>query len=230
MKKDLTGKQFNRLKVIAYEGKSAAGRTTLWRCLCQCGREVVVRANNIQNGHTRSCGCYQKETKGKHSLKHGHTRGKKSTKVYSTWSSMLGRCNNKRNDSYKYYGGRGIGVCSEWYSFENFLKDMGEPPDGFEIDRIDNDGDYTKENCRWVTHTENLQNNRACSKIFFEGEYISITELSRRTGNPYHAIRRRIKYWGMTVEEALVSCENLRKVGVNKRREKKSKENTKITS
>lgn len=126
---------------------------TRYECLCDCGAIKIVRRNSLRSGRSVACrSCAVK--------KHGYT----GTPTYIVWESMLKRCGNSKAIQYKYYGGKGIVVCESWKkSFLNFLEDMGERPEGKELDRIDNDGNYEKNNCRWVTHKENL-GNRKCSK------------------------------------------------------------------
>lgn len=104
------------------------------------------------------------------------------TKAYIVWSNMIQRCRNKNNPQYNYYGGRGISVCGRWQKFKNFYDDMGDPPPRHQIDRIDNDGNYSKDNCRWVTRSQNLRNKRTNRKITLNGESHTVTEWSERTG------------------------------------------------
>jgi len=121
----------------------------LYRCFC--GNTFKTRPYRIKTGYTRSCGCLY----GKNSLTHGHSAGLKPSSTYNSWASMKRRCSCKTSDNWKYYGGRGIKVCARWSgSFENFLNDMGERPIGTTLHRVDNDGNYTIDNCIWLSEAK----------------------------------------------------------------------------
>ena len=191
---DLTGLRFSRLVVIGRGQRTAGGQTT-WLCKCDCGNEVTAQAANIKNGATRSCGCIRKEqlsvfntnTKTKHNLC--------KTSEYRIWGGMLTRCLNKNTQEYHNYGGRGINVCERWKSFENFLFDMGKRPSkNHSIDRIDVDGNYSKENCRWATFKEQCYNKRGTVYIEHKGEKKTICELAEMYSLPYRIIWCRLKY------------------------------------
>lgn len=147
---DLTGQQFGRWHVDRYEKHYIGNhRKTFWHCTCECGQTSLVLTKDLRSG--KSTGCRKCHVK-----THGHT----GTKIYNVWRAMIARCNNPDDARYKYYGGRGITVCARWLKFENFLKDMGIPPTGLSIERMDNERGYSKKNCKWATHTEQMRNRR----------------------------------------------------------------------
>ena len=159
---NLSNKTFGRLLVIKRVGSDKYG-CALWLCLCDCGNIVIIRGASLtaKNKPTQSCGCLHSENAKKAKTKHGHcTRVTRSTE-WIAWKNMKTRCHNINAQYYKDYGGRGITVCDRWNSFENFLADMGpKPSPDYSIDRINNDGDYCPENCKWSTAKEQRTNQR----------------------------------------------------------------------
>lgn len=157
---NLVNQQFGRLMVI--DLASMDGGATRWQCRCECGAIVVVKSGDLRNGHTRSCGCYQRQRASQTMTRHGES---KSTPEYRAWLNMRTRCSNSRLVYFKYYGGRGIEVCERWHVFENFLADMGRRPTAkHSIDRINPDGHYEPGNCRWATWPEQSNNQRRHKK------------------------------------------------------------------
>ena len=123
---------------------------------------------------------------------------------YNAWSAMKSRCEYTENPAYNRYGGRGIKVCDRWQSFENFVNDIGDRPSSeFTIDRIDNDGDYSPENCRWADKTQQARNRRSNKIYLFQGESLTLPEWSERTGISASLLFARINYLGWTVEKSL---------------------------
>ena len=153
---DLTWRKFGRLTAIVCVGQIKG--QAQWKCRCKCGGEKIASAASLQAERTRSCGCLVREFASTVNKKHGLS----STPEWVAWSSMKGRCNNPRNYKYAIYGGRGIKVCERWMeSFKNFYADMGpRPSSAHSLDRINVDGDYRPENCRWATHTTQSRNRR----------------------------------------------------------------------
>ncbi len=133
----------------------------MWMCKCSCEKTCKVRSGELRYGKTKSCGCLRKNM----NLKHGHTTHKNKSKIYGVWNAMIQRCTNPKADSYPRYGGRGITVCKEWLVFKNFLADMGKAPKGLSIERMDNNGPYSKANCCWATMEVQNKNKRLPGKV-----------------------------------------------------------------
>lgn len=208
--KDLTGMTFNRLTVI--ERAPNKGKQTMWRCLCDCGNVCIVRCDHLKDGHTKSCGCYNHEVVTKHGIY--------NTKIYHTWEGIHARCYNPNNEQYPNYGGRGIKVCERWHVFDNFYDDVSILPHfgekGYTLDRIDVNGDYCPENCRWATQKQQCNNRRNNVKVVYKGEVMTTAEAAEKSGVNYATLKSRYRV-GKRGEELFVPVK--RKDPHNKKRQ-----------
>ena len=198
---DLTGMVFVRLTVIEMLPERSRGGKILWKCVCECGKEVSVQSSNLTCGHTLSCGCLGKENRTTALTKHGW----RHTPEYNIWCGIIQRCNNPSNDRYDDYGGRGIKVCDRWReSFSHFLADMGPRPDGaMTIDRFpDNNGNYEPGNCRWATSTQQGRHKRNNRLVTLDGETKVLSEWEEIKGLNHSTVQGRVRS-GWTYEEAL---------------------------
>ena len=198
-KLDLTGQRFGRLVVIKEAGRSSDGRVR-WLCKCDCGNYTSTPSTKtLRNGTCRSCGCIERERPNK------QTHGKSNTKLFAVWNAMKQRCYNPNNRSYKNYGGRGITVCQEWkedfQTFYDWAIANGYKK-GLEIDRIDVNGNYEPDNCRWTTSKKNNNNRRNNVKIKIGREEHTVAEWSEITGIPRSTILERFRS-GKPLEEIL---------------------------
>ena len=162
---DLTGQRFGRWTVICRAGIDDAGKNSTWLCRCDCGNEKIVSKVSLKNGSSKSCGCYNSELS-KQRIKVLHVQHRdeypKIDRLYSIWRKMRNRCLNPLNSEFKNYGGRGIDICSEWdnfYEFQEWALNAGYGPT-LTLDRIDVNGDYGPENCRWVSIRRQQRNKR----------------------------------------------------------------------
>lgn len=190
---DLRGKRFGRLLVLDFDHKGGKqGRTYYYRCLCDCGKEVIKPSTYLLHSNInphQSCGCWHKELYIAASTTHGH--GNRYNPTYKTWNEMKYRCENPNSDAYKHYGGRGIKVCARWRdSFENFLADMGERPSKYHsIDRIDVNGDYCPENCRWATTYVQCNNRRNNIYVTYNRKTKTLKQWCDDLGMNYNNVR-----------------------------------------
>lgn len=195
--KDHTGKRFGRWTVI--ERVQNAGSRTAWLCKCDCGTESRVATCHLVSGKSLSCGCYRDETTKNRATVHGYT----DSSEYKTWCFIKSRVNNPRNPSYNDYGGRGIRICDSWNDFKAFYEDMGAKPSSLHsIGRIDNDGDYCPENCRWETPKQQANNTRRNKYIEIDGVKKTLTEICEERGLVYGTVKWRLRM-GQPIEKAL---------------------------
>lgn len=157
------------------------GKVRTINCTCTCGRVADVILGTLLSGASRQCYMCASSI-------HNMT----DSATHKTWCSMFARCNNEKNPSYPRYGGRGISVCKEWTDFRVFLADMGERPDGLTLDRIDVNGGYNKENCRWATRRLQANNRRYQRMVSYQGSEYTVADLARLIGRSYNYVWKRV--------------------------------------
>lgn len=175
-----------------------------WQCVCKCGARRNISGHDLRRGNTKSCGCYKLERISTHRLTHN--------RIYRILQNMKQRCYNKKHKDYPDYGARGITICLAWRtSVVAFYRDMGDPPSPqHTIDRKDNDGPYSPENCRWATKKEQIANRRPIKPrkdsrwITFQGDTYTLSHWARKTGLGLHCLWARLKL-GWSVERALTT-------------------------
>ena len=194
------GKRFGKL--VALEYRFRPNDKAYWFCRCDCGNEKEIRIDHLKSGRVISCGCHGRAVIITAALKHGHNRSVSTgpTRTYNCWSSMLQRCRDKNNKSFKNYGGRGIAVCERWLKFENFLEDMGEVPEKMSLDRINFNGNYEPSNCRWATSKQQCRNTRKNRLITYNWETRCVSEWNEILGFTRSTLHQRLfKYkWSIT--------------------------------
>ena len=201
---DITGNRYERLTVVR-----KAEEASKWECVCDCGKTIYVRGPDLRRGLMKSCGCLRRET----SARNGRaqtTHGLRNTRLYKEWVSMKTRCYNQNSPNYADYGGRGIAICEEWRNdFLSFYEwamangyDATAPRGVCTIDRKDNSGPYSPENCRWITNREQQNNKRNNRWLTYNGQTKTIPQWADETGINTSTIHNRISK-GWSVERAL---------------------------
>lgn len=195
---DISGQTFNMLTVLKPTRVSEHGQS-YWLCRCECGTEKEVRRSHLVDGGVKSCGCAMRRLMAKSKTTHGHWAGGKGTPEYSAWMLARVRCHVPSNHAFPRYGARGIVMCDRWRfgedgksGFECFIADMGLRPTGGTLDRTDNDGPYSPDNCRWVSQkvqTRNRGNNRY---IVVDGERMCASEAAEKYGLRAGLVQQRL--------------------------------------
>lgn len=197
---DLAGKKFNRLLVVKEVDRNKYG-TRQWLCKCDCGKYIIDTSSHITTGHTKSCGCYKIEFAKKVFTKHGG----KHSRLYNIWCSMKQRCYDEHCKNYKRYGGRGITVCDEWNNNYECFRDwsMGNGcKDDLTIDRINNNGNYEPDNCRWTTRDIQSNNKSSNHIITYHGITKTVKQWSKDLNIKYGTLLSRFLR-GWSIERAL---------------------------
>ena len=194
---DITGRRFGRLVAVRLTTERRS-KQCVWECICDCGKAVLVPAGSLRQGSKKSCGCLLRGSR------RCRSHGMSGSPTYKSWEAMKQRCSNPNNTRYADYGGRGITVCDRWQSFEHFLQDMGERPDGTTLDRVDNNLGYCPENCCWSTPKQQCSNRRKPRSRADVGVYFD----SRKKKKQWYAeikrlgVKQFLGYYG-TKEEAM---------------------------
>lgn len=199
VKMDLIGAKFGKLTVIDRSKVSSQSGNARWNCICECGTTVTVIGSHLRSGHTKSCGCNRFSNVAK---------GYSKERLYGIWKKMHIRCYDKTSDRYKWYGEKGITICSDWHDFIPFrewaLKNDYDKK--LTIDRIDSTGNYSPENCRWVSMTVQANNRSGNRIVFYQGEKFTAAELAEAYNLKQHTVYNRLKL-GWNVEKIVETPE-----------------------
>lgn len=188
---DYTGRRFSHLVSLGRVDRVDRNGSRVFESVrCDCGTVKEVSIYSLVDGGTKSCGCLKSQLISRSKLVHGHGNG---SSTYRSWAAARERCCNPANKRWHRYGGRGIKMCERWSVFDNFLADMGpKPGPGYEIDRIDNDGDYEPSNCRWSSRRDNMNNTSAVRPVTAFGKTMTVAQWSRASGINPETIRGRL--------------------------------------
>lgn len=199
---DLVGGKYGRLTVIERAG-STVHKKALWRCRCDCGKEVVVIGSHLLKGNTNSCGCYKSDKTSERMSSHK----KSKTRLYHIWKNMRQRCENPNKPDYLYYGGKGVIVSESWSEYSSFEKWAlaNGYANNLTIDRINVNGNYCPENCRWVTMTEQARNMSRNRIITYKGESHCLSEWGEMLGISAKVLGHRINTYGWSIERAFTT-------------------------
>lgn len=183
------GNRYGRL-VVESKGESKSWGLTRWNCICDCGGRKVAPSNLLNHSPEPNCGCLDSEKRKVANLKHGHHSDGKPSATYNSWKCMKQRCLNPKDQAYENYGGRGISICERWLSFDSFLEDMGECPDGKTLERRDVDGNYEPSNCIWANNETQNNNRRGLVKAVIDGVLMTKAQAARHWNQPRHRINK----------------------------------------
>lgn len=205
MKQNLAGRRYGRWTVVRFHD-TGPGNNDRWWCRCDCGTEKPVGASNLRSGDSRSCGCRKREVTIRRSTKHGDAKAGREAHLYRIWQHMRRRCTTPTNQNYARYGGRGITICAEWDDYESFrdwAKANGYKPN-LTLDRIDNDGPYSPDNCRWADRRVQAQNRSTVRLVTYQGKEQTLPEWAEEYGLTANALRNRLRH-GWSMKRALAT-------------------------
>lgn len=215
---DITGNKYNMLTVLGRVENDKNGQSR-WECICECGNKTIVKGANLKNGAVKSCGCLV------HRPALNKKHGESNTPLYRMWTSMIYRCDNPKYIAYKYYGARGIRVCDEWHDYETFKKWVNETKtdDSYTIERIDVNGDYGPDNCKWIPMSEQANNRRSNIVIDYNGEEHTLMQWCKKLNLNYKNVHNRMYKLGWSFEKAISTD-----IDISKRNKVERKKNGRI--
>lgn len=198
--KNLTGLRYNKLTVVSFSHRVVNNGQWYyyWNCICDCGKQALAKSSDLIQNKVKSCGCLNRLA-GRHLVTHGLSQ--KYKREYAVWNGMIQRCENKNNQAYANYGGRGIRVCKRWHLFVNFFEDIGPIPAGLSLERKNNNAGYNKMNCVLATRVVQGANKRNNVWITWKGETKTLTQWAHLLNLKVGTLHQRIKK-NMPIEEA----------------------------
>ena len=200
----LIGQKFNRLTILSIWKNKESGYY-MCRCRCDCGNTRDNRLTYVKNGGIKSCGCSKYKHRPLPNNSSSVFDGRSSHPLHKVWNAMFDRCENPNNQMFSVYGGRGISVCQEWRDFQKFVEwsdSVGGRPKGYSLDRIDPNGNYCPENCRWADDETQQNNKRTNQYLTYKGETLSLSQWARKLGISRYAIQYRFMQ-GWSAEDIL---------------------------
>lgn len=201
---DRTGLRIGRLTIERLDKVQNGNR--YWFCKCDCGKTKSIQWEHLRRGSANSCGCLRVELAKARMTTHGYGSRRARPAEYASWNNMKQRCLNPNVKEFRLYGARGISVCNEWLKFENFLRDMGRCPEGMQIERKDNNGNYEPSNCKWADTIEQGNNRRNNRVIEFNGKSQTLSQWSREVGISVKTLWRRISVSKWSIELAMTKA------------------------
>lgn len=192
---EMIGKIFQGIRVLSESERSSCGQLC-WECQCICGKIFKADGHSLRRGQRKSCGCLTYVNQKTHDMH--------KTKIYKVWSGMISRCRTPSNTAYKNYGAKGVTVCEDWLKFENFYRDMGDPPfDRATLDRIDYSLGYCKDNVRWASYFEQSRNKSTNRLITYKGKTLCLADWAKELGLDKSTLSHRLQRWGAIEKPSL---------------------------